>query len=180
MSTSERITPDLDTLIELFYDNRRHVGAFHEVTAAKMPDVYRKLLAHEHHMTVTVEKHHNCPVDVKVLQRHATDTHYAREILLTRQCDDRVVQYGIMRICLGLLPPAARQEVVSEKTPLGRILIQHNVLRSVHLFSLFKITPGEVLQSWLTDGHAQTVYGRTALIYCNSEPAVELLEIVTD
>jgi hypothetical protein len=25
----------------------------------------------------------------------------------------------------------------------------------------------------------QTVYGRTALIYCNGEPAIELLEIVT-
>ena len=178
MSTWERITPDLDTLIELFYDNRQHVGAFREVEAAKMPAPFDKLLAHEHHMTVTVESHHNSPVDVKVLRREVSDTQYAREILLTRQSDGRVVQYGIMRIRLDLLPAAARQEVVSEGTPLGRILIQHNILRSVHLFSLFKITPGEVLQTWLNSGSDEPVYGRTALIYCNGEPAVELLEIV--
>lgn len=178
VSTWERITPDLDTLISLFYEDRQQVGAFREVEAAQMAEPFRKLLAHEHHMTVTVESHHGSPVDVKVLRRDASDSHYAREILLTRQSDGRVVQYGIMRIRLDLLPLAARQEVVSEGTPLGRVLIQHNILRSVHLFSLFEITPGAVLQQWLTAGSVDTVYGRTALIYCNGEPAVELLEIV--
>ena len=179
VSTSERITPDLDTLIELFHEHRGRVGAFREVTPTSMPSPYRQLLAHEHHMTVTVEAHHGSPVDVKVLNRHATESHYAREILLTRQSDDRVVQYGIMRIRLDLLSPAARKEVVSEATPLGRVLIQHDILRSVHLFSLFRISPSDVLHQWLTEGKPEAVYGRTALIYCNGEPAVELLEIVT-
>jgi len=43
------------------------------------------------------------------------------------------------------------------------------------LFLKRLLTPFELPQ------HApgQTTYGRTALIYCNGEPAVELLEIVT-
>ncbi len=180
MSTSERVTPDLDTLVGLFYPDRLPLGAFREVTADDMPTPYRELLAHEHHMTVTVEAHHGSPVDVRVLNRRVDEDRYAREILLTRQSDGRVVQYGIMRIRLDLLPTDARAEVVSESTPLGRVLIAHDVLRSVHLFSLFRITPGQVLRRWLTNGGDAAVYGRTALINCNGEPAIELLEIVND
>ena len=180
MSTSERVTPDLDTLIGLFYAEREPLGEFHEVSASQMPAVFRSLLAHEHHMTVTVEAHHGSPVDVQVLNRMVDDEHYAREILLTRQNDGRVVQYGIMRIRLDLLPSQARKEVVLEGTPLGRVLIKHNILRSVHLFSLYKIVAGHVLRQHLTDGQPGHVYGRTALINCNGEPAVELIEIVCE
>lgn len=180
MSTSERVTPDLDTLIGLFYEGRPQVGDFREVSPESMPATFRKLLAHEHHMTVTVEAHHGSAVDVGVLNRLIDENHYAREILLTRQSDGRVVQYGVMRIRLDLLPAQARAEVVSEGTPLGRVLINHDILRSVHLFSLFKVAPGEVLKKWLTAGKNTPVYGRTALIYCNGEPAVELLEIVNE
>jgi chorismate-pyruvate lyase len=145
-----------------------------------MPAVYRSLLAHEHHMTVTVEAHHGCPVDVRVLARHVTPTRYAREIVLTRQSDGRAVQYGIMRINLACLDAEVRDEIRSEKTPLGRILIQHDVLRRIRLFSLWKIKPAPQLRHALELDVEPPgeVYGRTALIDCNDEPAIELLEIV--
>ena len=67
----------------------------------------------------------------------------------------------------------------SESIPLGRVLIDHNVLREVQLSSLWKLQPGEELRRILNTSEGQLIYGRTALIYCNGEPAVELLEIVT-
>jgi chorismate-pyruvate lyase len=174
------VTPDLDTIIGLFYASRAALGQFARVEPHEMPEVYRSLLAHEHHMTVTVEAHHGGPVDVRVLDRRITPTRYAREIVLARQRDGRVVQYGIMRIDLKCLEPEVRDEVRSEKTPLGRILIQHDVLRRVQLFSLWKITPSTRLQEMLEleAEPPRDVYGRTALIDCNGEPAIELLEIV--
>src|SRR2546423_11785095 len=135
----ETVSPDLDTLIRLFHASRAALGDFAPIEAGDMPAVYRSLLAHEHHMTVTVEAHYGCPVDVRVLARHVTPTHYAREIVLTRHSDGRAVQYGVMRIHLASLSPEVRDEIRSEQTPLGRILIQHDVLRQIRLFDLWRV-----------------------------------------
>jgi chorismate-pyruvate lyase len=130
-------------------------------------------------MTVTVERFHRSPVDVKVLDVGQTKTHYSRKILLTRQSDGRVVQFGLVRLCLHFLEPQVQREITDRQTPLGRVLIKHNVLRQVQLISLFKVTPGPDLQQMFGLADAEPTYGRTALIYCNGVPAVELLEIVT-
>ena len=131
------------------------------------------------HMTVTVESHHKSPVDVRVLETHVTPTHYSRRILLERRSDGQVVQFGIVRLNSTFLGEDVRQEIEHEGTPLGRILIEHDVLRDVRLLSLWKIEPGSDIMDVFGLDTAQTCYGRTALIYCNGLPAVELLEVVT-
>ena len=163
----------------LFYAAPQSLGGFREVAAAAMPQPYRELLAHNHHMTVTVERHHGSLVDVRVLERRPTPRHYARKILLTRQSDGRVVQFGIVRLDLSVLDEGVRQEIESGIDPLGRILIRHSVLREVELFKLFEVSPGPDLCHLLNMTPEQRTYGRTALIHCNGQPAVELLEIVT-
>lgn len=173
------ILPDLDTLTGLFYRSRKRLGEFTEVTPDEMPETPRKLLAHNAHMTVTLEEHHRSPVNVRVLDRLVTPQHYARKILLERQSDGRVVQFGIMRVNFEYLSPEVSKEIQSEATPLGRILIQHNVLRRVQLFSLWRVDMGEELQQLFGTNGPGVAYGRTALIDCNEEPAVELVEIVT-
>jgi chorismate-pyruvate lyase len=165
--------------VALFYESPGELGQFVERPAAELPAVYQKLLAHNHHMTVTVERHHGSLVDVKVLERRISDEHYARKILLTRQADGRVVQFGIVRLNLAYLDEAVRREIEAQQTPLGRILIQHNVLREVELFKLLEVRPGPDLCRLFGMTPSQRTYGRTALIHCNGEPAVELLEIVT-
>lgn len=178
MNPSSPGKPDLDTLVSLFYPSRDRLGRFVEVSAEEMPEPYRGLLAHEHHMTVTVEAHYGCPVDVLVLDKVSTPTHYAREILLTRQSDSQVVQYGIMRVGWAYFEDEIRQAIESADVPLGRILIEHDVFRRIHVEALWKIEPGPELCRYLGLNGDETTYGRTALIYCDEKPAVELLEIV--
>jgi len=169
---------DLSSLVRLFYADRAELGHFEPVDATTMPQPYRGLLAHEHHMTVTVETFHRSAVDVRVLQKIATADDYAREILLVAHGTDRVVQYGIMRIQWRFLTDEVRAEIESEKYPLGHVLIRHDVLRRIHLNSLWRVTTGPVLnRCFHLDGSLAT-YGRVAQIECNHEPAVELLEIV--
>jgi chorismate-pyruvate lyase len=173
---------DLATLIALFYPQASELGSFEQTPADAVPEPYRSLLAHEHHMTVTVEAFHDSLVDVRVLQRLKTDTHYAREILLARQTDGHVVQYGIMRINLAYLSEPVRARILAEDTPLGRILIEHDVHRRINLHHLWKISPGPALSKAMELPAASAddvVYGRTAMIYCDNEPAIELLEIVS-
>lgn len=173
------VIPDLQTLTGLFYSSRDVLGHFSEASVEAVPQPYRRLLAHNDHMTVTVEDYHRCPVDVRVLRRHATESHYAREILLARQSDAVVVQYGIMRVDFAYLPAEVQDRIRGEQTPLGRILIEHDVHRRVQLFSLRRVELGPELSHHFHRSSGTITYGRTALIECNGEPAIELLEIVS-
>lgn len=174
----QRMLPDLDTVVGLFYDVPERLGDFTEVSADEMPDGYRALLAHDEHMTVTVEAHHGESVDVRVLDRVSTGSHYARKILLARQSDSGVVQFGIMQVDFAFLDPPVRDEIRAENTPLGRILIRNDVLRRVRLSALWRIVPGDDLRNCFSLDDGAVLYGRTAQIECNGEPAIRLLEIV--
>lgn len=179
LTPSRQATPELKALVHLFYSSLDELGRFTEVAESELPEVPRKLLWHDAHMTVTVESHHRSSVDVSVLDTHVTATHYSRRILLTRQSDGGVVQFGIVRLNSTFLGEDVRKEIESERTPLGRVLIEHNVLRDVRLLSLWRIEPRSDLVKIFGLDQPETCFGRTALIYCNGLPAVELLEIVT-
>lgn len=169
---------ELLTLIGLFYDAPDNLGDFAEVAAGELPHPYGLLLAHNQHMTVTVEGFHHSAVDVRVLESKRSGPHYSRRILLTRQHDHRVVQFGIVRLNFDFLSPEVSAEIESQRTPLGRILIEHDVLREIELISLWRVNPGPDLSELFELPARQVTFGRTAVIHCNGEPAVELLEIV--
>lgn len=103
---------------------------------------------------------------------------YSREIVLVAQKSRKVVQYGIVRLRCDLLQPAVWQEIRAGQTPLGRVLIHHNVFRQVELIALWKVTAGPALAKQLGMPQGAITYGRTARIFCDGEPAIELLEIV--
>ncbi len=170
--------PDLQELVALFFQQPDELATFREVGSEEMPPSARKLLAHHSHMTVAVESHHDCPVRVDVLQTVLEEPHYAREILLRRESDHRVVQFGIVRLDLRVLSEDVRREILAQSQPLGRVLIAHDVLRVVECVALWEVTPGPRLQQLFGLPLQQRTYGRTALIHCNGVAAVELLEIV--
>lgn len=169
---------DLDTLVSLFFPDASPIGDFRRVSPADLKEPFQTLLNHESHMTVTVERHHGCPVDVKVLEDRRDGNFYSRKILLNRQSDDRVVQFGIVSIDTRVLKPNVFAEIAQQKTPLGRILINHDVLRDVHLNNLYRVTTGPELATHFGVAEGETVAGRTAIIDCDGKPAIGLLEIV--
>jgi hypothetical protein len=84
-----------------------------------------------------------------------------------------------MRLDFRCVTPEVRRRIESQETPLGRILIEHNVLREVHLTRLYRVVPGPDLQKLFGMRPDQITFGRTAIIHFDGEPAVELIEIVT-
>lgn len=169
--------PQLADLLTLFPPTD-WLRAYEYVAAEQVPEPYHKLLVHEHHMTVTVEAHHGSLVDVRVLERiHDGDT-YARKILLALQSTGRIVQFGIVRIHFQYCSDAVRDEIVAGKTPVGRILIKHDVLRRIEPTAYLRVLPGPAMVQWFGLKVPQPTYGRLALIHCDGQPAVELLEIV--
>jgi chorismate-pyruvate lyase len=169
--------PDIKKLYALFPPGD-DMPEYEFVPSDEVPQPYHGLLVHEHHMTVTVEKHHGDLVDVQILERRHNDEFYARKILLALQGNRRVVQFGIMRVYFRYLAPDVRQEIVAGRTPLGRILIHHDVLRRIEPTAFLRIVTTPAMMKWFGLEEPRLTYGRLALIHCNEQPAVELLEIV--
>jgi len=178
VSSHSPVIPDLQRLVTLFCPTVERVGQFDKVTPPRMPAVYRRLLDHQEHMTVTQEAVHGCPVAVEVRERRMTRTHYERKSVLRKTDGGQIVQYCVVSLDCRHLSEPVREEIEDEQIPLGRTLIEHNVLRRVQMFALWRITTGPELMRVFGLAEPTCTYGRTALIYCDGEPAVELLEII--
>ncbi len=172
-----KIAPDVVALFAQF-PPALDLPAFEYVPAAAVPEPYHKLLVHPHHMTVTVEAHHGGLVDVRILARRHQRSSYARKIVLALQKTGRIVQFGIVRINLDYCAPEVREEIVAGRTPLGRILIEHNVLRRIELTAFLRVRAGPAQTAWFGRTAHATTYGRLGYIHCDEQPAVELLEIL--
>jgi len=169
----------LHELLDEFYETplgHEELGRFQSMD--NLPSPYDELLDHHAHMTVTVEAHANEAVDVQVHATREQDNWYSREITLITERSHRIVQYGIVRLDVAKLAPIVWQQIRSQEMPLGRVLIHHNVLREVELCGLWKVTAGPALSERMNQPIDTQLFGRTALIHCNGEPAIELLEIV--
>ena len=175
------------------------------IPSALVPEPYKTLLVHDHHMTLAMEAHHGCSVDVRVLNHRYEGHVYAREILLLKgragavgqtgagssspphpnplppkaggEGTRSVVQYGIVRFNFRYVTEAVRDEIVAGQTPLGRVLINHNVLRHIDLGAILEIQAGPRLAAHFGMPVGGVTYGRMATIFCNRQPAVDLLEI---
>src|SRR5665213_533028 len=135
-------TDEFNKLTSLFPDGEKLFERASHVASALTPEPYKRLLVHEHHMTVTMEHFHHTSVTVQVLDRRLDGDIYSRKILLQSSDDGRVVQFGIVRFDLGVVLPRVREEILSETTPLGRILINYNVLRHIDLGAILEIVAG--------------------------------------
>jgi chorismate-pyruvate lyase len=172
-----RVTPSLENLFAPFGSSGDQ-PEYEVVPASEVPPPYHGLLCHEHHMTVTVEAHHGDLVDVRILARQRQGDSYTRKIILALQKTGRIVQFGIVRIDLAACSPQVREEITAGQTPLGRILIQHDVLRRIEPTAYLRIQGGPAQMAWFNQEGTHTLYGRLAIIHCDGKPAVELLEIV--
>ena len=169
----------IEHLLDQFYGDPPGFGQLGDFeSVASVPPPHDALLDHNKHMTVTVESHYGERVEVVVHQTDRKDNWYSREITLVTENSRRIVQYGIVRLDIDALESEVWRHIESQEVPLGRVLIEHNVLREVELCELWRIKSGPCLAALLHRSIGETVYGRTALIHCDGEPAIELLEIV--
>lgn len=178
MNTTSKLTgPTVEALFSLF-PQTGEIPEYEIVPHDEVPPPYQGLLVHDHHMTVTVEAHHGYLVNVRILARNHNKDSYARKILLTLQQTGQVVQFGIARVHLAYCSEPVRAAIVAGKTPLGRILIEHDVLRRIEPTAYLRVIPGPAMMRWFDLPTPQKTYGRLAYIHCDGRPAVQLLEIV--
>jgi len=170
---------ELQELVTLFPEPGGHelyLTAEH-VAKEATPEPYHRMLVHEHHMTISMESYHDCTVDVEVMASRFEDGLYLRKIRLHKSGTRNAIQFGYVRFNLDFVTEKVRAEILSEKIPLGRVLIQHNVFRHVDLGAVLRFTAGPGMAEYLQMDVGQTTYGRLATIFCNGSPAIDLLEV---
>lgn len=170
-------TDEFTLLVSLFPESEELFGGAEHIPAALTPEPYKRLLVHDCHMTLAMEEFYGSSVMVQVLDRKLDGNIYSRKILLRRSDDGTMVQFAVMRFDLGMVLPAVRDEILSERVPLGRILINYNVFRFVDLGAIFRITIGPAFARLCGAPTGGVTYARLATIFCNQRPAVDLLEV---
>lgn len=174
---------ELLALTNLFPSNEPLFLKAEHIPSSLTPEPYKSLLAHDHHMTLAMERYHGCSVDVRVLNQRRDNDIYTREIILLTSVSagstepQSVVQYGIVRFNFSYVTDAVRDEIIAGQIPLGRVLINHNVLRHIDLGAILEISAGPRLATLFSMPLGGVTYGRLATIFCNRQPAVDLLEI---
>ena len=152
---------------------------FDEVGPEQMPQPSRQLLVHQSHMVKTLNQHYGLPVDVHVMERHRDGNLYSRKIFLTLQERSEIVEYGLVRMDLRPMPKKVVESIVAEHAPLGSILIAHNVLRRIQPKWYLRFGIRNPILDWFGCQTSGPLFGRLGTIYCNGEPTIELLEVVT-
>jgi len=145
---------------------------------AAIPEPYRRLLAHNGHMTEVLERHHGGALAVRPYRIHREGDIYGRRIDLFAAGVDGPVMTGIMIFNLALVTSEVREEIVAARSPLGEILIRRRILRRVAPDAFLAFDPRDPLVARFGSDASKPAYGRIATIDCDRRPAVDLLEIV--
>jgi hypothetical protein len=113
------------------------------------------------------------------MERHRENDLYSRKIFLTLKEKKTVVEYGLVRLNFRYMPEGVRDTILQEHAPLGSILINNNILRRIQPRWYLKFPRGSTILTWFNADPFEPLFGRLGTIYCNGEPAIELIEIVT-
>jgi chorismate-pyruvate lyase len=115
--------PSWSALLDGFYEPAGLAAlALQEIKGPELPQPYRALLVHSADMTSTLAKFYGETPSLQVFSRERQGNSYKREVLLAVRNGERPVEYGVIRIHLERLPPAARRLILEEERPLGDIL----------------------------------------------------------
>jgi chorismate-pyruvate lyase len=147
------------------------------VTPDQLSLVAHRLLVHQGHMTEVLEAHHAGRARLTVLEDRLDNDVYWRKILL--EIHGKLVEYGMVRIFLQYVPKHAAEEILARKIPLGRVLINHDVLRRVEPRWYVHVAAEELKKFFGIAPPTLSAFGRISIIHCNGQPAIELFEAVT-
>ena len=153
--------------------------AIEQVRGEDMPEPYRTLLVHQRDMTPTLEKFHGGRIHVHVLRRDQRNGFYFREVVLERDADDGPVEFGAIKINLGLFEAGARQLILGEREPLGHILSDCAVVHSSRPKAYLKIYADDLIGQALRVRRRTILYGRRNTLFDPRQQALaEIVEIL--
>ncbi len=192
------VTDSVDPVFPLrwFYNQaEKRLPAVEELDSEALPQPYRDLLFHDRDMTSTLKRFHRAErIWVQALARERQGDLYHRLVVLRitspspsgsdSTSDDqdpacgRPVEFGAIRIHLDRFPALARDWILEESKPLGRILLDAKIAYVSRPERFFKTVTDNWIGSALQMEEGQVVYGRCNVLWDGNSPGLALAEIV--
>lgn len=150
-----------------------------QIDGEAVPEPYRTLLVHQNDMTPTLELFHRATVHLDVLGRRRKEDAYFREVILRLDTNNAPVEFGAIKINLDLFTPAAREQILHERLPLGHILHEHKIPHTSHPRAYLRLASDKLISQVLELTGAQVLYGRRNTLYDPQQrPLAEIVEIL--
>jgi chorismate-pyruvate lyase len=135
-----------------------------QVAGEDVPEPYRQLLVHDSDMTPTLEAFHGECIHLQLLALRQDDDALWRQVVLMLDDSRRPVEFGAIVIYLRHFPPAAREEVLECRTPLGTILRDHHIEHQSRPLTFIQVASDAVMNEALHLLEPQALYGRRNVI----------------
>jgi chorismate-pyruvate lyase len=166
-------------LSEFYAHAKRPLPHIQFIPGEQVPEPFQALLVHHHDMTPTLEAFHQSDIHLEILTRERRGDFYFRQVVLRLNRNERPVEFGANKVYVGRFPVEARELILAEQIPLGRILKDCGVKHHTEAKAFLRVEADELIGSAF-DLPAKTVlYGRKAVI-CDlqNRPLSEIVEIL--
>jgi hypothetical protein len=163
-----------------FYAARRMaMPAITAVGPDEVPEPQRSLLVHDKDMTSRLEAFHKRKIHVRVVARRRQGNDYFREVALELDGSLKPVEFGAIKITLGLFPVEAQEEILREERPLGRILHSFGVAFSSRPRAYLRVKADAFIGGALNLAGGPLLFGRrNTLLDAWEQPMAEIVEIL--
>ncbi len=149
------------------------------LSGEEVPEPYRRLLVHSNDMTPTLEQFYRRRLCLRVLGRERAPEAYQREVVLQLAGNRRPASYGAICIHLPNLPESARQIVLAETLPFGRILHSEMIAHLSWPQAFFRADADPHMSRLLDVADARVLYGRrNVLVDGQRRLLAEVIEIL--
>jgi hypothetical protein len=173
------VLPFAHPLDEFYVHAGMQLPRIEVVAGPLVPEPYRQLLVHEGDMTPTLEKFHEAGIHLEVLRREQHGNSYFRQVLLRTNDSKKAVEFGAIKIFLDQFPTGARNDILSERLPLGTILAHCRLSHFSRPKAFVRIfSDAYINQAFGLEGN-HILYGRrNTLSNDEKHPLAEIFEIL--
>jgi hypothetical protein len=148
------------------------------LSPAEIPPPYRSLLDHQRDMTMTLEEHCGGRVALRVLSIFSRKSWYFRRVLLSHEYSGRPVEMGAIRISLTVFAPRIRQQILSNRVPLGRVLRDGDVDHLSRPRTFLGVTPNSEMMGVFWMREPRLLYGRQTEVLIDGRKIGDIVEIL--
>ncbi len=156
-----------------------HIVELAEIQPASMSADARTILDHDRHMTTVQQERFPDGISLDVLHANIDGGLYTREVMLRRKSDGIPVLYAVLDVSCDLLPAPLVDQLKAAEQPFGQILIDSGIERRIEV-QRFVTAATLPAFAGLTGDDRETVVGREIIIYCDDQPAINVLELLVN
>lgn len=166
-------------LDEFYARNGLNLPPLDQIDGEAVPEPYKSLLVHERDMTSTLENFHKTGIHLRLISCQQRRDEYFREVVLVLDGSEKPVEFGAIKINLGLFPPAARQAILEGKYPLGHLLKDFAIEYQSRPKAFLRVASDKTINQMLKLSGAQRLFGRrNTLLNPAGESMAEIVEIL--